>query len=192
MQVLSTPAIWWFNVTVLFSYGGYFSMLTFLPAFFVKRLGFSPSESGFVTSLITAGTTVSWPLAGYVSDRLGRRKAVYLVSQTASVLVCVMFALLVPGTPLRAAAAATVVTGIVVGGMITPYVMVVERYPRELAGTVLGVINTAAFAGGMILPVALGRVVDVTGSFPAAFLVAATVQALALVIGCFIRETSAR
>ncbi len=192
VAVLATSPIWWFNLTVMFSYGGYFSMLTFLPAFFMERLGLSPPQSGFVTSLITAGTTVSWPLAGYVSDRLGRRKAVYLASQTASVLVCVMFALLGPGTSLGAAALATTVTGIVVGGMITPYVMVVERYPRELAGTVLGIINTAAFAGGMILPVILGRVVDVTGSFPAALVVAGAVQALALILGCFIRETGAR
>lgn len=187
-RVLATPAIWPFNLTVLFSYGGYFSLLTFLPAFFVRSLGFSPAQSGFATSLITAGTTVSWPLAGYLSDRLGRPKAVYLVSQMASALACLVFALGVPGFSFAGAAGVAAATGLVVGGMITPYVMVMGMFPRELAGTALGVINASCFAGGMILPVILGRVVDVTGSFPAALLVAGGVQTLALIFGLFIRE----
>jgi predicted MFS family arabinose efflux permease len=187
-RVLGTPAMWPFNLTVLFSYGGYFSMLTFLPAFFVRRMGFSGAQAGLVTSLITAGTIVSWPLAGYVSDRLGRPKAVYLFSQTASMLVCVVFALIVPGFAFGGAALVAVATGLLVGGMITPYVMVIDMFPRDLAGTVTGVINASCFAGGMVLPVILGRVVDVTGSFPAAFLVAGGVQLLALVFGAFIRE----
>ncbi len=190
-RVLATPAMWPYNLTMLFSYGGYFSMLTFLPAFFVRSLGFSPTEAGIVTSLITAGTTLSWPLAGYVSDKLGRRKAVYLTSQTASLLACVVFAAIEPGFPLAGAAVVAGFTGLVVGGMITPYVMVIDLFPRELAGTVMGVINASCFAGGMVLPILLGRVVDVTGSFPAAFLVAGGVQLLALVVGCFVREHAA-
>ncbi len=190
-RVLATPAIWPYNVSVLFSYGGYFSMLTFLPAFFVRGLGFSPSQSGFATSLITAGTIVSWPLAGYVSDRLGRRKGVYLVSQTASAAACVAFALLVPGVSLAATTMVAAATGLVVGGMITPYVMVIDLFPAELAGTAMGVINGSCFAGGMVLPIVLGRVVDVTGSFPAALLVAGCVQVLALISGAFVREHAA-
>jgi MFS family permease len=137
---------------------------------------------------VTAGTIVSWPLAGYISDRLGRPKAVYLASQTANVGVCVTFALLPPGTSIATAVAVAVGTGLVVGGMITPYVIVTELYPRELGGTVMGVTNAAAFVGGMILPVVLGLVVDLTGSFPAAFLVASGVHGLGLIAGSFIRE----
>ena len=71
-----------------------------------------------------------------------------------------------------------------------PYVMVIEMFPRELAGTAMGVINASCFAGAMVLPVILGRVADLTGSFPAAFLVAGGVQALALISGCFVRESA--
>jgi nitrate/nitrite transporter NarK len=173
---------------VLFSFGGYFSMLTFLPAFFAHGLGFARSEAGVLTSLVTMGTIVSWPLAGLVSDRLGRRKIVYLASQAASAAVCVVFALLSPGVAFGEVAAVTIATGLVVGGMITPYVMVIDLLPRELAGTALGVTNAACFAGGMVLPIVLGHVVDLTGSFASAFLVAAGVQAVALAIGTVIEE----
>lgn len=187
-RVLATPAIWPYNLTVLFAYGAYFSIVTFLPAFFVERLHLSAAEAGFVTSLITAGTIVSWPLAGYVSDRLHRPKAVYLASEVANVAVCVAFALVVPRLAFVGAALVAAAMGLVVGGMVTPYVMVMEMFPRELAGTAMGVLNASCFAGGMILPVVLGGVVDVTGSFPVAFLVAAGVQAAALIVGCLVPE----
>ena len=46
--------------------------------------------------------------------------------------------------------------------------------------------------GSLTIPVLLGRIVDVTGSFPAAFLAAAAIQALAFVTACFTRDTGRR
>ena len=191
-RVLATPSLWPLNIAVLFSYGGYFSFVTFLPAYLVKALGLSDTEAGLVTGLITAGTIVSWPVAGALSDRTGRRKPIYLVSQAASALVCVVFALLVPSLGAAGAAAAALAAGLLVGGMILPFVAIVEMFPHEQAATAAGVANTACFVGGMILPIVLGRVVDVTGSFAAAFLVAAAVQGIALAFGAFMVETGAR
>jgi MFS family permease len=45
---------------------------------------------GLVTALVTGSTIVSWPLAGALSDRFGRRKPVFLVSQAMSVVVCLV------------------------------------------------------------------------------------------------------
>lgn len=191
-RVLAARALWPFNLTVLCSYGSYFSFITFLPAFLVSDLGMSPARAGLVSGLIPAATIVSWPLAGLVSDRLGRRRPVYLASQAAGIAVCLAFALVVPHFGTGVAAVAAVTTGLVSGGMILPFVMVVELFPPEIAGTAAGVTNTATFVGGMVLPIILGRVVDVTGSFPAAFLLAAGVQALAFAVGLLVAETGPR
>jgi MFS family permease len=191
-RVLATPSLWPLNVAVLFSYGGYFSFVTFLPAYLVKALALSDTEAGLVTGLMTAGTIVSWPVAGALSDRTGRRKPIYLVSQAASALVCVAFALVVPSLGAAGAAALALAAGLLIGGMILPFVAIVEMFPHERAATAAGVANTACFVGGMILPIVLGRVVDVTGSFAAAFLVAAAVQGIALAFGAFMVETGAR
>lgn len=191
-RVLASRALWPFNLTVLFSYGAYFSFITFLPAFLVGDLGMSPARAGLVSGLIPAATIVSWPLAGIVSDRLGRRRPVYLASQAAGIAVCLTFALVVPHFGAGVAAGAAVTTGLVSGGMILPFVMVVELFPPQLAGTAAGVTNTATFVGGMVLPIVLGRVIDVTGSFPAAFLLAAGVQTLAFAVGLLVAETGSR
>jgi nitrate/nitrite transporter NarK len=191
-EVLATPALWPFNVYVLFSYGGYFALLTWLPTFLVKSEGLTQAGAGFVTALITGGTIVSWPLAGYLSDRFGRRKPIFLVSQAASVLVCLAFAYLVPGRGLAVAAVVAALTGLLLGGLITPFVMVTELVPPRLMGTASGVVNAFCFVGGLLVPVALGYALDVTGSFPAAFTACAVFEAVALVIGMFAREPGRR
>jgi ACS family D-galactonate transporter-like MFS transporter len=189
-RVLAVRAIWPLNVNVIFSYGGWFSFVTFLPAFLVRGVGFSHAEAGLITGCVTAGTVVSWPLAGFMSDRLGRRRPVFLFSQFVSVLGLLFFAVGASGLGLIGMGVAAFVTGLLVGGMILPFVMVVDYVPRELAATAAGVTNGACFAGAMVLPIAMGRIVDVTGSFAIAFLVAAAVQAAAFVAGLFVAEPS--
>ena len=190
-RVLATRAVWPLNLTVLLSYGGWFGFLTFLPAFLVTSLDVSRAQAGLLTSLITAGTIVSWPVAGFLSDRLGRRKPVFLVSQAASALACLVFAVGLPHLGVGGAAAAAVATGLLVGGMITPFTMIVELFPPALAGTAAGVTNAASFVGGMIVPIVLGRIVDLTGGFTAAYLLAGALQGLALLSALFVRETGA-
>ncbi len=191
-EVLTMRALWPFNLYVVFSYGGYFALLTWLPTFLVKSEGLSQAGAGFVTALITGGTIVSWPLAGFLSDRIGRRKPIFLVSQALSVVVCLAFAFLVPGTGFGGAAAVAVFTGLMLGGLITPFVMVTELVPPRLMGTASGVVNAFCFVGGLLVPVALGYALDLTGSFSAAFTACAVFEVVALGIAAFARETGGR
>lgn len=190
--VLRAPEAWPFNLTVFFNYGAYFSFLTFLPAFLVKVAGASEQQAGLVTGLITGGTIVSWPLAGWLSDRTGRRKPLYIASQIVITASCLFFAVAGRGVPLAAHAAVALATGVLVGGMILPFVGIIEIFPPAQAATAAGMLNAACFGGGMILPIVLGRLIDVTGGFAAAFYLAAAFQVLATVTGLFIRETGAR
>ena len=188
-EVLAMPVLWPFNLYVLFSYGGYFALLTWLPTFLMKSEGLGQSGAGLVTALVTGGTIVSWPLAGALSDRAGRRKPVFLVSQAMSVVVCLVFAWMVPGRGAAAAAVAAALTGLLLGGLITPFVMVTELVPPRLMGTASGVVNLFCFVGGLVVPVVLGYVLDLTGSFPTAFTVCAGFEVVALAIAAFTRES---
>jgi predicted MFS family arabinose efflux permease len=189
-RVLAVQAMWPLNINVIFSYGGYFSFITFLPSFLVRGLGLSQGQAGVVTALVTVGTVISWPLAGILSDRLGRRRPVFLFSQFVSLLALLVFALVAPHMGLLTVSLTALATGLLVGGLILPFVMVVDYVPRDLAATAAGLTNGACFLGAMILPIALGRIVDVTGSFSIAFLVAAGVQAVAFVAALFVTEPS--
>ena len=190
--VLAMPVLWPFNLYVLFSYGGYFALLTWLPTFLVKSEGLGQAGAGLVTALLTGGTIVSWPLAGAISDRFGRRKPIFLVSQAMSVVVCLVFAWVVPGRGAGAAALAAALTGLLLGGLITPFVMVTELVPPRLMGTASGVVNLFCFVGGIVVPVVLGYALDLTGSFRAAFTACAAFEVVALAVACFTRESGGR
>lgn len=190
--VLRVRPLWPLNLMVFFSYGAHFSFLTFLPSFLVSALGASKPEAGLVTGLITGGTIVSWPLAGWLSDRQGRRKPLTILGQGAAVAGPAVFALVVPHLALAGAAITALVMGLLIGGMILPFVMTVELVEPALAGTAAGVTNASCFVGAMVLPIVLGRVVDVTGGFTAAFLVAAGLQLAALGCCLRVRETGRR
>jgi MFS family permease len=188
-DVLSVAALWPINMAVLFSYGAFFALVTFLPAFLVRQEGLTPGRAGLVTGLITAGTVVSWPLAGFISDWVGRRKVIYLFSQGMCVLSCLAFALLIPGTGWAGAALVALFTGFMLGGLVTPFVMVVELFPADLIGTASGVVNTFCFAGSLLIPVLVGKILDMSDSFPVAFTACAAFEAVALASAAFTRET---
>jgi hypothetical protein len=114
------------------------------------------------------------------------------MSQTASVVVCVLFATVVQSSGTAGAVACALAAGVLIGGTILPFVMIVEMFPAAQAATAAGVTNAATFLGGMVVPVVVGRILDVTGSFGAAFGVAAGVQAIALAFGVFLTETGRR
>ena len=61
-------------------------------------------------------------------------------------------------------------------------------FPPHLVGTASGVVTSITLVGALVIPVLLGAVLDASGSFPAAFLACAGVQALALLTACFTRE----
>ena len=106
--------------------------------------------------------------------------------------MCFVFALAVPGLGAAGAAAAAGAAGLLVGGMIIPFAMIVEMFPAELAGTAAGVTNAACFVGGMVFPIVLGWIADTTGGFTASFLVAGGVQVMALGFACLTLETGSR
>ena len=49
--------------------------------------------------------------------------------------------------------------------------------------------NTFCFIGSLLIPVLVGKILDVSGSFPAAFVACAGFEALALASAAFTRET---
>jgi hypothetical protein len=85
-----------------------------------------------------------------LSDRLGRRKVVYVVGIFANGLVVYVYAYVL-GLPL----ALTAITwGIVAGAsvLLTVVTIEMEGVGTSLTGSAIGMVNTAGFAGGVLLP----------------------------------------
>jgi nitrate/nitrite transporter NarK len=168
-DVIRNPALWLLSFSVLFFFGAYFSFLTWLPSFLVEHFNTSNYQAGLITSLATAGTIISWPLAGFLADRLDRHIAIFRYSQFLSFLLIAAFSLLMFRTSIIWTIIASLTMGLVFGGMSLPYVIVLKLFPLELVGTANGIMNTFSFIGALSIPVVLGMIIDYTGNFSFAF-----------------------
>ncbi|MBI4799949.1 MAG: MFS transporter [Desulfarculus sp.] len=121
--------------------------------------GLSPTLSAGLCSLLMLGWAAGGPVLGGLSDRLGRRKPLYLGGALAASLGWGLVAYC-PGLPLWLLAAALALIGFATGGMIIGFAFAKESVPPRLAGTASGVVNMGVMLGPTILQPAIGLVLD--------------------------------
>jgi len=133
------------------------SLLTFLPVFLAYELGYSPFLVGAcMFALQTAGFAAS-PMAGYLSDRMGRKR-IMMTSMAMTAVVLVFMAL--------AGKSLVFVFFVAILGFflyaIRPVMQawLLESTPKNMGGTSIGVLFGAQAAGSSIGPLLGGIVAD--------------------------------
>lgn len=127
--------------------------------FLVTHYGLTTAQAASLTSLLLASWALAGPVVGALSDRMRRRKPVYVLgSALAAAGWAVVF--LVPGLPLALLVALLVATGIVSACVMVGFAIAKESAPAALAGTAAGVANMGNMLGGMIMPPLVGWILD--------------------------------
>lgn len=171
---------------------GQMSLLTYLPLFLKERLAFSTVHASQWLSIVQGGAVlgrVSW---GTVSDRLyrGRRKAVLVLIGVVSVLLCAVLSVLDRGVSPWVLAPLTFLGGFaMIGYQGVSYSLIGEIAGESRAGTALGLMITVNALCTVVGTPLFGYVVDVTGSYAAAWRALAGVLALGTVnLAYFVTE----
>jgi MFS family permease len=164
-----------------------------------------PAPGAAVCSLMLFCWAVGGPVLGGLSDRLGRRKPLYLsgclLNSAAWGLI-----LFLPNLPFGAFLLLVVIVGFSGGATIIGFAFSKESVPPHLAGTVGGVINTGMMIGTPILQPVIGWILDLTwkgnwiqgarvyeaASFRLGFTVMLAWSLLSCLIVSFTRETRCR
>jgi MFS family permease len=149
-----------------------------------------------LAATVPLGWMIGCPLLGFISDKLGRRKPVILGG---ALLLLAMVAWVLFGNPdIFRGPAVGIIMGIASGAAMLPYTVIKEANPPELGGSATGVINFINFTFSALLgPVFGSRLVrsaddsDVTAlaHFQAGFKPLLYGIVLALILGCFLKET---
>ena len=148
------------------------TLLVFLPLYLARELGYSPFAMGVCLFVLQAAGFAASPIAGHLSDRMGRsRIVVSSMVMTAAVLV---FMALAGGT--QAFVFFIALLGFFLYAL-RPVMQawVIECAPRHLGGTSIGVLFGAQALGNAAAPAIAGALADRYGLISMFWFVTATI-----------------
>ncbi len=120
--------------------------------------GLDARKAAAITSTLLVAWALGGPLLGTWSQRLGRRKPLYLAS---GVVALAGWSLVVFGElPLPALVPLLAVTGFASGNIIIGFAWAKESVPMRLMGTASGICNMGPLMGGMFLQPGIGWMLD--------------------------------
>jgi ACS family hexuronate transporter-like MFS transporter len=146
----------------------------------IKHLGFSLSSAGTVLMFYGIGGLIAPFVSGYLSDKVGHRKYILIISLAIIAPVTVLFGY-------QATIASLSVMGFIFGFvsyLANPHltVMVSEFAGKEWAATANGTANFIFQLAPMIGPVVMGWTIDVTGAFASVWWIMAAGPVLGILL----------
>jgi sugar phosphate permease len=148
---------------IVLAQGGFVgAMLSFTglwgPVYLTRRFALAPTEASTVCSVMIVCWAVASPLAGYASDRIGRRKPIYLGGAIVAALG--WSALFYTALPLALFTIVAAVTSFASGAVVVAFAFAKESVPVRFLGTISGAVNVGNMLGPTILQPAIGSVLD--------------------------------
>lgn len=127
--------------------------------FLTTHYNMSQARSAALCSLLLVAWGLAGPVFGALSDRIRRRKPLYVAGAFISfALWCII--LFIPNLPTPLLTLLIFMVGAASGVMILSFAFAKESVPPFLAGTVSGVVNMGVMTGPMILQPLMGWILD--------------------------------
>ncbi len=147
-------------------------LLTFLPVYLAYELGYSPFVVGICLTVLQVAGFIAAPIAGHLSDKLGRKRVVISSMVLTGVMIVAM--------ALAGKSSWFVVFIALVGFFL--YAMrpvlqawAVESTPKHLAGTGVGLQFGIQAVGASIAPTVFGMIADAYDIYTGFFFLAGTI-----------------
>ncbi len=126
--------------------------------FLRARYGLLPTRSAAVCSVMIVFWAVASPIAGALSDRIGRRKPIYLCG-------CIVAAagwasmIYIPDLPLSIFILIAALTSTCSGAVVLGFAYAKESVPARFLGTISGTTNIGNMIGPMLLQPGIGYLI---------------------------------
>lgn len=168
----------------------YYVGITYVPAFLGSLGEVGESEALWLSTVAAVAVIVVTPLAGALSDRIGRRPVLIALAVLSALLPLSMFSLMAGGSTLLIGVGAVVLACLAGGVSAVAAPATAEQFPGEgrLSGLALGVTMATAFFGGAT-PLLAELLVRHTGWASAPGAMIAAVAVLVLPVMWTLRET---
>jgi sugar phosphate permease len=173
--------------------------------FLKARFGLPTTTAAAVCSVMIICWALASPICGHLSDRVGRRKPIYVGGAVVSALGWLVMYYL-NGLTLPAFVTVAAIVSLATGAVIIGFAHGKESVPIKYSGAITGLINSGNMIGPMLLQPGIGWVLDqrwggqlVNGlrvygvdAFQSGFLLSAAWSILTVLLLAFTRETNCR
>lgn len=162
-----------------------FFFITWFPSYLVKARGFSIMEAGFASALPAICGCIGGVSAGLVSDWLLRRTGSLSVARKTPITIGLLLSTVIVGC--NYTSNSTLMVGLMClsffgkGFGSLGWTVVTDVAPKAAVGLTGGLFNAFSSAAGIFTPVAIGYLVQGTGSFDAALMFVGAHAVLAIV-----------
>jgi NNP family nitrate/nitrite transporter-like MFS transporter len=187
--MMRRSSVYWLCLLYAVTFGGFVGLCSMLPIFLHDQYGLNLIEAGSVTALCGLLGSLIRPFGGFVADRVG---GIFVLGPVFAAIAGLMAGL--GDLPPIGWAVSLLVGGIATMGFGNGVVfqVVSERFPKQI-GVAAGIIGAAGGFGGFLLPVWLGALKDLSGTYRTGLWLFAAVSIAAGVSVAFtIRRTDDR
>jgi MFS family permease len=185
-MILRQPSLWGTGLGLFSSNYVFYFMLNWLPSYLQEERGFSTVRMTQYATAAYVGSALSALIAGWAIDRYIARggsanvgyKSVMAIAHVGSVVCMLCMAL---GSPTLALASMFVYLALCGASSPGVYAMCQILAGARASGRWVGIQNSLGNLAGIVAPALSGLIVDRTGSYSLAFVVAAAMSLLGLI-----------
>lgn len=154
-------------------------LLVFLPVYLAYEQGYSPLAVGVCMTVMQVAGLIAGPIAGHLSDRVGRQKVVISsMLLSGATILGMVFA----GQSMLFIVFVALVGFFMYAMRPVMQAWAVENTPKRLAGTGVGLQFTILSIGGSIAPATFGIIADTWSVYAAFYFLAGTIIAANLLV----------
>ncbi len=164
MDLIQQRSAYWLCFLYAITFGGFVGLCSVIPLLLHDVYRLEAIEAGIVAAFCGLIGSLIRPIGGYVADRRGGLRALYYVLPAiAGAVVAVVSPSHTMGVAMMVVATAAMGFG---NGVV--FQLVAEWFPRNI-GLASGVVGAAGAVGGFVLPMLIGTMKGLSGSYELGF-----------------------
>ncbi|HVJ50520.1 MFS transporter [Desulfitobacterium sp.] len=176
-------------------YAGFLGTMYFVFTWFAAYLGttyhINVKSAGLLWAIsATIPGLISQPLSGWISDKIGHKKAASLALLLTAIFssVFIIFASVGNKIPLAVTMAGMVIFALFVNMWVLIWPFTTMMFPTKAGGSIGGVMNTAAQLVGAAAPVVSGYIIKGTNSYTGVFVLGTACALIGFTASLFLKE----